>query len=71
MSNFRIVREYLHRHYAELAQGLLKEQGIESLLQSDDCGGWRPQLSFGSSIKLKVREKDFDQAVDVLKILED
>ena len=65
-----IIREFLHRHEAGIAKGLLDENGIECVLEPDDCGGLRAAMSFGATIKLIVKNEDVEKAIEILKILD-
>ena len=70
MSNLFLIKEFVSRHEAGIAKGLLEEKGIICVLQSDDCGGMRPHLSFGmGNVKLYVHEFDRERATETLKVL--
>ena len=71
MEQFVILKEFLQRHEAEIAQGLLEENGIKSVLLADDCGGLRAGMSFGSTIKLKIDTGDLAKAKETIKVLDD
>jgi len=50
-----------------MAQGLLRSQGIECTVVSDDAGGAYPfQLSGGAALMVEPRDHD-----DALRLLED
>lgn len=71
MSDLVVVRVFDKRYQAELAQGLLSEQGIESIISADDCGG---QLMGMSSlrmggVKLLVTMEDLPEAQELLEVL--
>jgi len=70
MEKLIILKEFLQRHEAEMAKGLLEENGIDCVLETDDCGGLRAGMTFGSAIKLKVSSSDLEKAKDVVKVLE-
>ena len=70
MAELVILKEFLHRHDAGMIKSLLEENGIKSIVQADDCGGIRPGLTFGSSIKLKVNENDFETAKNIIDAFE-
>lgn len=57
VATFRIVAE------AEIAQGILDEVGIESMIRSDNAGGMYPALAGAA---LLVRAEDVDKANDAL-----
>ena len=66
------VRTFDQRFEAELAQGLLEAEGIDSLILADDCGGQRPDLSVRmNGVQLLVREEDRERAGDILRLLEE
>jgi len=51
-----------------VAKGLLAEQGIESIISADDCGGYRPQMVFGTGgVQLIVKKDDTDKAIKILE----
>ena len=41
------VQTYLVKIEAEIAKGLLEQNGIPSTISSDDAGGYRPNLVYG------------------------
>ena len=61
-----VLRTYLNRVEAEVAKTALTAAGIECLIRSDDCGGMRPHLWFGTGIELLVSVTDRYRAVEVL-----
>jgi len=48
---------------AEIAQGVLDEVGIESIIRSDNAGGMYPAID---GAELLVRSEDAEKAQDVL-----
>jgi hypothetical protein len=48
---------------AEIAQGILDEVGITSMIRSDNAGGMYPALD---GADLLVRAEDFERATDAL-----
>ena len=48
---------------AQIAKGLLDDNGIESMIRADDAGGMYPALS---RVELLVRAEDMQRATDVL-----
>ena len=52
---------------AEIAQGVLDEVEIESMVRSDDAGGMYPPL--GGGVQLLVRAEDAQRAVEALQAL--
>jgi Putative prokaryotic signal transducing protein len=59
------VGTFLNHIDADLARSALEAAGIESLIQSDDCGGVRPHLWMGG-IQLLVRDADAQRALEIL-----
>lgn len=72
MTEMKTVRIFEMRYEAEMARGLLLEQGIESMISADDCGGQLMGLSSlrKSGVKLLIREEDEEKAAEALKVLE-
>lgn len=58
---------------AEIARGLLDEQGIESIINADDCGGMLMGVSLirKGGIKIMVSEEDLERAEDALAVLDE
>ena len=72
MSGIEVVKIFNKRYEAEMAAELLREQGIESMISADDCGG---QLMGVTSprkvgVKLMVSQEDMAKAMEVLLVLE-
>lgn len=66
-----IVGTYLYRYQAEMAKGLLDEEGIPAIIQLDDVSGLHPQLNFTNNrIRLKVRSDDAERARSVIEPIE-
>jgi imidazoleglycerol phosphate synthase glutamine amidotransferase subunit HisH len=61
-----VARIYSYRHEAELARSALEAQGIEAVVEADDCGGQRPLMGANVGVKLLVRRSDESRAKDVL-----
>lgn len=61
------VRVYSYRHEAELARSALEADGIEAMVEADDCGGQRPLMGANVGVKLLVRRSDESKAKSVLK----
>jgi Putative prokaryotic signal transducing protein len=59
------VATFLNHIEADLAKSALEAAGIESMIQSDDCGGVRPHLWMGG-IQLLVRDEDAQRALEIL-----
>ena len=64
------IRSFSQRHEAELAKGLLSEQGIEAIIQADDCGGMRPHLTLGTAgVQLLIKREDVEKAKEILRTI--
>jgi|ETNmetMinimDraft_15_1059895.scaffolds.fasta_scaffold144324_1 hypothetical protein len=62
-----VAKTYSHRDEAELAKNYLEKQGIKSYAMTDDMGGARPEIGWGTGgAKVKVAEEDFRQATELL-----
>ncbi len=61
-----VVGDFAQKMEAEIAQGALRANGIESILQADDAGGTEPSLWVGG-VKLLVRAEDASRASEILK----
>ncbi|MCK5035337.1 MAG: DUF2007 domain-containing protein [Candidatus Sabulitectum sp.] len=72
MSGIEAVRIFNKRYEAEMAGELLREQGIESMIAADDCGGQLMGLTSlrKVGVKLMVSQEDEEKAVEVLQVLE-
>jgi Putative prokaryotic signal transducing protein len=64
-SKLVVLRDFLNKAEAELAQGALKAQGVDSIVQADDAGGEEPGLWMGG-VKLLVRAHDAERARKIL-----
>ena len=62
-----VVRTYSYRPEAELALSALEANGIEAMVEADDCGGQRPLLGANIGVKLLVRRPDADRASNLLR----
>jgi len=60
-----VVRDFLNRAEAEIAQGALEAEGVRSIVQADDAGGEEPGLWMGG-VKLLVRPEDLRAANEIL-----
>lgn len=67
MDQLVLLTAYYHKHDAHLLVGLLKEAGIESILQSDDAGGFYPHLTLAAgNNRVLVQKKDVEKAMEIL-----
>lgn len=64
-SELIVIRTYLNRIDAELAQGALEAADIQSMIRADDAGGLRPGL-WMSGVELLVRAEDAKTAASIL-----
>ena len=72
MSTFQVIRVYFHKHEAQMAQGLLKNAGIQASVSTDDAAGSRPHLTLGmGEIRLLVHESDYGRAKESLKVMDE
>ncbi len=72
MPNLIVIKVFFAKHDAQMAQGLLKDSGIEAIVSADDAGGFRHHLTLGmGNVRLLVQESDVERAKDVLRILEE
>ena len=63
-----LLHNFNSRLDAELAQSLLASEGIETLIQADDMGGYRPYLSLISGANLMLLDHTkLEDAVELLK----
>ena len=67
-----ITYEKFHSRFeAEVAKCKLEANGIPAMVTSDDAGGMEPQFQFIRGVLLLIREKDKDQAAEILRIDEE
>jgi hypothetical protein len=60
-----VVRTFLNRIDADLAQGALEAAGIDAIVGADDAEGNQPGLWMGG-VRVLVREEDAEEAAQVL-----
>jgi hypothetical protein len=66
-----VVKTFIYRHQAELAKGLLEDEGIEAFIGADDLGGYRPDISLAmGNVRLYVAQAKLKQAQKILARLE-
>lgn len=62
------IKTFLSRPEAEIAKGLLAEQGIVAVISIDDAAGQLPDLAFLSGgVQLLVNKNDLDRAKAILE----
>jgi hypothetical protein len=67
-----VVLETFHsRIEADMAQGILEEEGIETVVMADDAGGTYPMLQFVRGVKLLVAAEDKFRAQEILAAMQD
>ena len=67
MDQRMLFREFHSRGEAEIVRELLPANGIESFVNSDDCGSVRPDLAFSRGIQLYVVVTDAPMAEKILE----
>jgi hypothetical protein len=71
-SELVVIKRFRYRGDAGLAQGLLTDRGIESIVSADDVGGLRPEIAFGrGAVHLLVKKSDLERAKEALRVLEE
>lgn len=65
--DIEVIREYGFRHEIEQARDFLREQGIESIIWSDDAGGLYPTMGMVERYFLKVRASEVERALELLE----
>jgi hypothetical protein len=61
-----VIRTFSSEFEAEIAQGILKEEGIESFISKDDEGSMNPALQLTVGVKLHIFEKDVKRVTEIL-----
>lgn len=62
-----LFREFYSRGEAGIVRELLRANGIESYVNSDDCGSIRPELAFSRGVQLYVAKEDAPLAERVME----
>lgn len=62
-----VAHVFAYRHEADLARGMLEAEGIEALVEADDCGGQRPLMGAATGVRLLVRRADAHRAQKLLE----
>jgi hypothetical protein len=63
-----VVWTYTSEFEARVAETVLADAGIESLVRKDDEGGFNPGLAFTRGVQLLVRTEDAVAARDILEV---
>lgn len=66
MNNLVVFREFSSRPEAEIVSELLNANGMDALVNSDDCGGLDPALQFGQGAQVLIAEGDVARAEQLL-----
>ena len=66
MNQRKLFREFYSRDEAEIVRELLRANGIESFVNSDDCGSIRPELAFSRGVQLYVADEDAPLVEEVM-----
>jgi hypothetical protein len=66
-----VLQTFYNRIEAEMAQGILEAEGIETVIMADDAGGTYPMLQFLRGVKLMVAAEDKHRAQEILAAMED
>jgi hypothetical protein len=66
-----VLETFYNRIEAEMAQGILEAEGIETIIMADDAGGTYPMLQFLRGVKLMVAPEDKAQAQEILAAMAD
>ena len=61
-----VLRTFANETVARLAVLRLESQGIDALMQKDDCGGVYPPLQMTRGVRLRVKPEDLDVAKAIL-----
>lgn len=63
-SELTVVSTFRTPAEAQVAQGMLEDAGIQTLVRSDNAGGMYPSLA---EVELLVRVEDLDRATELLR----
>ena len=66
-----VLQTFYNRIEAEMAQGILEAEGIETMIMADDAGGTYPMLQFLRGVKLMVAAEEKHRAQEILTAMED
>jgi len=65
-SETTVLAHFHYRHEAEIAQGYLRDAGVESALFADDGGGMYVGMAFSRPVRILVRKGEEEEARQVL-----
>lgn len=69
-TDFMTVGMFGSRPEAEVSRARLESEGLEARVQSDDAGGYEPQLGLTNGVKLMVRAPFVAVALGILEPLQ-
>lgn len=69
MTDLINISSFMARQDAEMAKGILEENGIKAFIKSDDLAGLRPHLSLTDGVILLVAKEDLVRAQEALEVL--
>ena len=61
------LKEYRVRTEAEMVLDILRHNGIEAIMQSDDLAGLNPSLGFVNGYQIMVAEDQLEEATALIK----
>lgn len=62
----KTVKILNNRPESEMIMDILHKNGIDSLLQADDCAGTNPALLINDGISILVKDEDYEKAVEIV-----
>ena len=68
--NTVVIKTFMNEFEAEIARGVLEDEGVESFISKDDEGSMYPSLRLTEGVRLHIFEKDIDKANDILNSLD-
>jgi hypothetical protein len=60
------IKSFSYRHEAELVRELLRSEGIDAVVTSDDCGSVDPSLALATGVYVTVWEEDLERASSII-----
>ncbi len=70
MDDLAVAQIFLHRYSAEMAKELLANNGIYSVVVTDDLGGAGPNFTYlTGNIRLLVNKEDLSTVKKLLKLI--
>jgi iron-sulfur cluster repair protein YtfE (RIC family) len=65
------IKTFLNEIDAQIAKGILEDEGIDSFIIKDDEGSMNPSLQFTQGVRLYVMENDAEKANKILEQIKD